>query len=100
MLDKERLVAMLGLACVTVRVMIAQRVSIPFVPVTFNEYCPATSPALMPKIVEPQAQPVDVRMRLLGESVADGPNGVTFTLRVTFPTKPFTLAKLIVVCWL
>ena len=38
MLDAERLVVMVGLSCVTNRVMIAHRVSIPFVPVTFNEY--------------------------------------------------------------
>ena len=51
------------------------------------------------KIVEPQAQPEDVRIRLLGERDVDGPDGVTITLRVTFPVKPFTLAKLTVVCW-
>jgi hypothetical protein len=51
-------------------------------------------------IAEAQAQPVDVSPRLLGEKLAEGPDGVIITLRAIVPTKPFKLAKLTVVCWL
>jgi hypothetical protein len=97
-LGVERLVAMLGVSRVTVRVIAAQCVSAPFVPVTLSVYMPDESPALMLRIEEPN--PPEVSVRLLGESVAEGPDGVIFTLRATVPTKPLTLAKLTVVCWL
>jgi len=57
---------------------------------------PGDSPALMVRIEDPN--PPEVRVTLLGLKLADGPDEVIITPSVITPAKPFTLAKLTVVC--